>query len=199
MRWLRDDDGGQATIEFALLLPPLLLSLVFGMLEFGTAMSANLTVGAATREGARTAGALANGGGTLGCGAGQSPNWTSVDPQIVAAVERVLTASGSLITLSDTQQIRIWKSNSSGNELGPVNVWTYQLNGGPTVDGQRLDFVQSSATWQACSRVNTLPADSAGITVQYVYRARTPLRFLIPGFATLTFRDRAVFSLNATR
>jgi hypothetical protein len=199
IRLLRDEDGGQATIEFALALPPVLLLLVFGMIELGSALSANLTIAASTREGARIAGGLANGGGALGCGAGQSPNWTTVDPQVVAAVERVLTASGSLVTLSDTQQIWIWKSDASGNQTSFRNVWTYSLNGGPTIDGQPLDFVQGSVNWQACSRVNTLPPDSVGVTVVYTYRARTPLRFLVPGLATINMTDRAVFSLNATR
>lgn len=199
MRWLRGEQGGQAVIEFALILPPLLLLLVFGMIEMGTALSANLTVASASREGARVAGSLANGGGTLGCASGQSPNWTTVDPQIVAAVERVLTAKGALVTLADATQIRIWKSDASGRETAQVNVWDYALNGGPAVDGQLLDYRQTSVSWQACSRVNTLPADSAGITVKYTYRARTPLRYLIPGLAIIQMTDRTVFSLNATR
>jgi Flp pilus assembly protein TadG len=199
MRFVRGDEGGQATIEFALVLPPILLMLVFGMIELGSALSTNLTLAAAAREGARIAGGLANGGGTLGCGAGQSPNWTTVDPQVVAAVERVLTSSGSLVTVSDTQQIWIWKSDAAGNQTAQRNVWTYSLNAGPTVDGQPLDFVQGSVNWQACARVNTLPPDSAGVTIVYTYRARTPLRFLVPGLATINMTDRAVFTLNATR
>jgi Flp pilus assembly protein TadG len=199
MRFLRGEDGGQATIEFALLLPPILLILVFGMIEMGSVMSANLTVGAATREGARLAGSLANGGGALGCGPGQSPNWATVDAQIVAAVERVLTAKGGVVTLADATQVRIWKSDANGNETAAVNVWNYALNGGPTIDGQQLDYAQGTVNWQACSRVNTLPSDSAGITVRYTYRARTPLRYLLPGLATIQMTDRTVFSLNATR
>jgi Flp pilus assembly protein TadG len=199
MRLLREEDGGQAMIEFALLLPPILLLLVFGMIEMGSVMSANLTIGAASREGARIAGSLANGGGTLGCAAGQSPNWATVDPQIVAAVERVMTAKGGLVTLSDATQIRIWKSDANGGETAFVNVWNYSLNGGPTIDGQQLDYAQGTVNWQACSRLNTLPSDSAGVTVRYTYRARTPLRYLIPGLATIQMSDRTVFTLNATR
>jgi hypothetical protein len=59
--------------------------------------------------------------------------------------------------------------------------------------------VQGSVNWQACARVNTLPPDSAGVTIVYTYRARTPLRFLVPGLATINMTDRAVFTLNATR
>ncbi len=198
--FLRHDEGGQATIELALALPPILLVLVFGMVEMGSVMSTSLTMAAAAREGSRTGGSLANGGGPLGCGPGQSPSWTTVDPQLVAAVERVLTATGNLVTLSDVSEIRIWKSTSTGAETaGSVNVWTYALNSGPTVDGQPLDFVQGTAPWQACSRVNTLPADSLGVTVKYTYRARTPLRYLVPGLATIPMAERTVMTLNATR
>jgi hypothetical protein len=199
MRLLRGEDGGQATVEFALMLPPVLLFLVFGMIEMGGALSANLTIASASREGARLAGNLANGGGQLGCAAGQSPNAATVDEQIIAAVERVLTAKGGLITLADATQVRIWKADAAGAETAQVNVWDYQLNGGPNVDGQFLDFRQTSVGWQPCSRVNTLPADSAGVTVKYTYRARTPLRYLVPGLAVIQMTDRTVFTLNATR
>lgn len=200
IRLLRDDDGGQATIELALALPPILLLLVFGMVEMGSVLSTSLTISAAAREGSRTGGNLANGGGPLGCGGGQSPNWATVDQQIVAAVERVLTAKGNLIAIPDVTEIRIFKSTASGAETaGKVNVWTYALNAGPVVDGQPLDFVQGAVGWQACSRLNTLPSDSLGVTVRYTYRARTPLRFLVPGLATIPISDRTVMTLNATR
>jgi hypothetical protein len=199
-RFLRRDDGGQATIEFALALPPLLLVLVFGMIEMGSVLATDLTISAAAREGSRTGGNLANGGGQLGCGAGQSPNWTTVDQQIVAAVERVLTATGNRVTLADVSEIRIWKSTATGAETaGLVNAWTYAPNAGPIVDGQALDFVQGSVNWQACSRLNTLPPDSLGVTVRYTYRSRTPFRYLVPGLATIAMTERTVMTLNATR
>lgn len=200
MRFIRDDDGGQATVELALALPPVLLILVFGIVEMGSVMSAELTIAAASREGSRTGGNLANGGGTLGCAVGQSPNWATVDQQIVAATERVLTATGNVITLADVSEIRIWKSSATGAETaGLVNAWTYSPNGGPVVDGNALDFVPGPVNWQACARVNTLPPDSLGVTVRYLYRARTPLRYLIPGLATIAMSDRTVMTLNATR
>ncbi len=71
---------GQGLVEFAMLVPIFML-LLLGMLEFGFAFDQNLTLEYATREGARVGSALANGGGTLGCGAGQSPNAATVDQQ----------------------------------------------------------------------------------------------------------------------
>ena len=50
----RDSDRGAAAVEFALLLP-LLLLLVFGIIDFGRAINAQITLTQAAREGARLA------------------------------------------------------------------------------------------------------------------------------------------------
>jgi hypothetical protein len=193
------DERGQAVTEMVLLLP-LLLVLVLGVIEFATAIHEGITVAAATREGARVAGALVNGGGTLGCGSGESPNASTVDPLIIAAVERVLTGSGAQISLPDVSAIRIYKSTASGAETsGLANQWVYSANAGPLIAGQHLDFVQQSSAWSACSRNNVSPADSAGISIRYVYRGRTPLRYFIPGLGSLNMTDSAVMPLNASR
>jgi Flp pilus assembly protein TadG len=201
MRLFRRDERGQAVIELALVLPPLLLILVFGMVEIGSALSHNMTIASATREGARMGGNLANGGGTLGCAAGQSPNAASVDPRVIAAVEKVLTGSGALVSLADVSEIRIFQSNATGGENGSaVNTWVYTPGTGPIVDGSALAFSQSGATgWDACARNNVMPVDSLGITVKYTYRSRTPLRFFMPFLNTIAMADKTVMTLNATR
>lgn len=199
MRFHREDRA-QGTVEFALALSMVLLPMLMGMLEFGYLFSQSMTVNTASREGARVGGNMANGGGPLGCGGGLSPNAANVDPQIVAAVERSLTANGTLIGLADVTQIRIFKATGTGAETaGSVNVWIYNLNGGPTIDGAALDFSEQSNTWNACSRLNTLPADSVGVTIRYTYRARTPIRFLFPGLAVINMSDSTVMTLNATQ
>jgi hypothetical protein len=198
-RFFRNEDA-QGLIEFALILPPLLLLLVFGLVELGTVLSVAMTMSSATREGARVASALVNGGGTLGCGAGQSPNATTVDPNVIAAVERVLVGTGTRVALADVNEIRIAKSTASGAETaGQINIWNYQLSGGPTIDGQKLDFVQVQLQWQACSRSNGTPTDSAVVTVAYTYRGRTPLRMFVPLVNTFTMTDRTVMAMNASR
>jgi hypothetical protein len=193
------DERGQAVTEMALMLP-LLFVLVLGVIELTTAIHEAMTIAAATREGARVAGALVNGGGTLGCGSDQSPNASTVDPLVIAAVQRVLTGSGAQISLADVSAIRIYKSTPSGTEMsGFANQWTYAANAGPLIAGQRLDFVEQSSAWQACSRNNVSPADSAGISVRYLYRGRTPLRYFIPGLGSINISDSAVMPLNASR
>ncbi len=48
----RDREGGASVVEFALVVP-FLLMLVFGVIEFGTVMAQKATVASAAREGAR--------------------------------------------------------------------------------------------------------------------------------------------------
>ena len=112
-RVARHREEGQAIVELALIMPVFML-LLLGILEFGMAFDHLITISYASREGARTGAALVNGGGTLGCSAGQSPNAASVDAQVVAAVERVLTSPGSQVALSRVSQIRIYQATSTG-------------------------------------------------------------------------------------
>jgi TadE-like protein len=201
----RGAECGQGLIEFAMILP-LFAVLLLGVLELGTAFSHHLSLEYATREGARSGSALANGGGALGCSAGQSPKAATVDPLIIEAVQRVLTSPGSPIKLSSVTQIRIYKANATGGESGPVNIWTYAPGAGPTpVDSaDPLDFKQSGATgWTACSRSNANPAEMVGVSITYTYQFTTGLTQLLSFIGvttgpTWTLGDRTVMNLNPT-
>lgn len=194
------EERGQATVELALLVSLLLMPLVFGMIEMGYLFSSHLTISAAAREGARMAGNLANGGGTVGCGTGQSPNWTTVDPQIIASVERSLTGSGSEITLSNVSSIKIYKADAAGLPVsGAVNTWTYSNGAGPVVDGDPLEFIEASAQWTACNRNNVIPFDTIGVAVSYTYKAMSPFRFFMPTFISYPVSDHTAMPLNATK
>jgi TadE-like protein len=200
LRGLRHD-GGQATVELALLVTILAMPLVFGMVEMGFLFSSHLTIVNATREGARSGGNSANGGGPLGCpiDATHSPNAATVDPEIIASIERVLVAGGSLINLANVTEIDIFKATATGGVSGTsINVWTYTPNAGPVVDGNALEFSPQSVGWQACSRTNVIPADALGVTVKYTYTSRTPVRFFLPGFG-FNLTDSMVMRLNATQ
>jgi hypothetical protein len=200
---------GQSLVEFSLIVP-LFLLILFGMMEFGFIFSHDLTIEYATREGARAGAALANGGGTLGCGAGQSPNSTTVDPLIIAAVERVLQSPGSQVVAAHVSQIVIYKANptTGADDQGPRNVWTYSPGNGPIPQGSTspLNFVSASVGWQACSRNNgpsgTNPPDSLGVSVTYTYDFVTPLASILGFFGggtpSLTVTDRTVMQLNPT-
>ncbi|GIW20745.1 MAG: hypothetical protein KatS3mg065_1041 [Chloroflexota bacterium] len=201
----RRREGGQGLVEFAAVVP-FFLFLLLGMLEFGFVFDHHLTISYATREGARAGAALANGGGPLGCGAGQSPNWTTVDPQIIAAVQRVLASPGSPIALNRIVEIRIYKATATGGEVtGKVNVWRYDPAGGPMIDGRALDFSPQTVGWPACERTNaTANPDSLGVSLQYTYQFVTPLAavgafFGGGGPASLPISDRTVMALNPTQ
>lgn len=201
-RYHRGHRRGQALVEMAMVLPIFLL-LVLGTLEFGIAFDHNLTLEYATREGARTGSALANGGGTLGCGAGQSPNAATVDNNVVAAVERVLASTGSPIKLPEVAEIRIYKvatGNTGGKEVaGTVNRWTYTPGAGPVVNGTPLDFSPDLAMqgWPACTRTNGVNPDSIGVSVRYTYRLQTSLGALV-NIVDFDMRDHTVMALNPT-
>ncbi len=201
MSRFRRSERGQATIEVALLLSLLMMPVIFGLIEMGFLFSSHLVIASSSREGARMGSNLANGGGPLGCGGGQSPNAATVDAQIIASVERSLTGAGSEITLANITEIRIFQADVNGTEISTkFNKWTYSLNGGPPIDGDNLDFVQSGVTgWTACSRNNLIPADSIAVTIKYNYQAKSPLRYFLPTFAQLNVSDTTVMVLNATQ
>lgn len=180
---------GQSTIETALILPVLLL-ITLGVLEFGSAFDHFITLEYSSREGSRTGAALSD-------GAGDSAVCATIDPQIIAAVQRVLTSPGAAIRLSEVSQIRIFKSGVNGQETGPVNVWSYTPDAGPVVDGERLDFSQTSANWGACSRVSGPVPDSIGVSVRYTYRLTTPIVGLLP-LGPIVMTDATVMPLSPT-
>jgi hypothetical protein len=200
-RHLRGEQRGQSLLEMTMILPVFLL-LVLGTLEFGMAFDHNLTLEYASREGVRTGSALANGGGPLGCGGGQSPNAATVDNQIIAAVERVLASSGSPIDLTMVTQVRIYKvdtSNTNGNEVaGTVNRWvpgfTAATSTSPALIFQVDPAVQG---WSACSRVNGAGADSIGVSINYTYNFQTPLGALL-SMIKIDMHDQTVMQLNPT-
>jgi Flp pilus assembly protein TadG len=196
---------GQSLVEFALVLPVFMLILV-GMIEFGLLLTHDLTIEYATREGARAGAALSNGADTNGC---SGTNWTTVDPLVIAAVERVLQSPGSQIVISKVSQIVIYRANATtgDNDQGAANVWTYSQGNGPIPQGStdHLNFVDTAYpgtdAWQACTRVNALPApDSIGVTITYTYTFRTPLASLMGLFggsgSSLIVTDRTVMQLN---
>ena len=176
---------------------PLFMLFLLGLLELGFAFDHLLTLSYASREGARTGAALADGSKLSNCG--------DVDKYVVSAVERVLTSDGSAIRdhLGRVSAIRIFKADASGAQIGSsANVW--RPGAGPSVDGRNLHFAQDSFNWSQCSRDNaTAHPDSIGVAVEYGYAAVTPLAGILQffgggGWSTLPMSDRTVMALNPT-
>jgi hypothetical protein len=181
-----------------------MMGMLLGMLEFGTAFNHQLTLGYAVREGARIGADLVNGGGTLGCGTGQSPNAANVDGVIIEAIDRVLSSSGSPIPESQVTRIRIFQANTTGGDtLGLDNDWVYSATPYTLPDGTVVNFKPGTTqTWGACNRSNVLghtasfsPAqiDSIGVSISYTYKMTTPLG------TTLPMSDVAVMQFNPTK
>ena len=193
----RDRSRGQALVEFSVLVPAFML-ILFGMLEFGFVFTHNLTLEYATREGARTGAALADGGGNAAVCA-------TIDPQIIAAVERVLTSPGSPIDETQVTTIKIWKATAAGVPTGAAqtSTWNYGTGGAPTVDGFQLHYHETApSTWTPCTRNNAANPDSIGISLTYDYNMVTPLssvaRFFGGGASSgvIPMNDRTIMALN---
>ncbi len=180
---------GQAMVEYAVIVPFLMVVLL-GIIEFGFAFSHNITLEYATREGARTGAALNNGTTAFAC--------KEVDGQIIAAVQRVLTASGSEVDLAKVTQIRIYEADANGQE--GTHSETYTPGTGDVVDGVALKFAKSKGNWNACSRKNDGfgKTDSLGVSMTYDYTYVTPLGNLLAlsGKPILHMTDRTVMALN---
>jgi len=191
-------------VEFIVIVPIVAMLLMI-MLEFGLAFNHRLTVGYASREGARIGAALAHGGATS-C-ATADPGL--VDQQVIAATQRILKSPGSPLVQSDVQRIEIYKSDAAGKQIGSlVNVWTPTAGAGPDIDPgptvDRLDFSQATVAWPACARKNGTNPDSLGVRVVYTYRLTTPLRAAAEFFggssvsSTFDMTDQTVMALNPT-
>jgi hypothetical protein len=193
---------GQGLVEFTVVMP-IFLILLAAMLEFGLAFSDRLTLGNATREGARIGAAMATGSDTSCSG---DPG--GVDTTVVASLQNILKSGGSDVNLSRINEIRIFKSTSSGAvSSGRVNTWHYTPGSGPDADPglgtEIIDFSPSSVNWAACTRSNGASPDSIGVSITYEYRLQTPLAGLLTlvggGFASsITIVDTTVMALNPT-
>ena len=118
--------SGQALVEFIIVFPVFVL-LLLGMMEFGFAFSDRLTLGNATREGARVGASLATGMSTACSG-----DPAGVDTSIVASLQFILKSGGSDVDLSHITAIKIFKATSTGAQSGSsVNTWTYTPGTGP--------------------------------------------------------------------
>ncbi len=193
----RDRSRGQSLVEFSVLVPAFML-ILFGMLEFGFVFTHNLTLEYATREGARTGAALAD-------GAQNAAVCATIDPQIIAAVERVLTSSGSPIDEPSVTSIKIWKATAAGvpASAAQTSTWAYGAGGAPIVDGFQLHYHETSpSTWTPCTRNNAANPDSIGVSLTYNYNMVTPLssvaRFFGGGASSgvIPMNDRTIMALN---
>jgi Flp pilus assembly protein TadG len=197
-RSTRRRSRGQGLVEFAIIVP-LFLLILLAMAEFGFVFSHHLTLTYATREGARTGSALADGGSICAVHGAT----TNIDEQVIASVQRVLTSPGSQVDRTRVAQIRIYKADASGAEAGYVNVWV--RGAWTSADGTlSLEWQPLSGNWSACGRDNGVNADSLGVSITYTYNFVTPLSSVLrffggPSASSLAMSDKTVMQLNPTQ
>ncbi len=184
-------DDGVAAVEFAILVPVLVL-LVVGMLEFGFLMRDWLTVGGAVRDGARAA----TNGAANGCITGSGATCVPVFAQTAAdAVEKAVIG----MPKSAVQYIWVYKANASGfpgtattqaaaNAAGCAAVancvvysWSASANSGAG------GFIRTAGTWNSTNINGCLPdPDQIGV----ILRAEHPYMTKMFG-STISLTDRA--------
>ena len=205
MRMARGERG-QSLVEFAFIVPVFML-LLLGMLEFGFAFEHDQTLAYATREGARAGATAGDGSTTYPCNTTTKANF---DTPIIAAVERVLTSTGSPIDLSQVNSITVYLAKPDGTSTGTENIWL--PGAGPSVDGmgnplgKALDFKQTTLGWPCTARsVGGSPGtvDALGVSISYKYQFRTSfggiVRFMFGNtWSSLAMSDRTVMNLNPT-
>ncbi len=141
----RDSERGASLVEFSLVLP-ILLVIVFGILEMGMAFGTKITVGSAAQEGARVASFKGN----------------DLDADCVA-LESTIAELGNEV--DQVTMIRIYRVDSAGNRE-PLNTNTYTYGG----VGDINDCTKWNGTvlWPSTDRkvtVGTTPLDVLGVEV----------------------------------
>ena len=199
----RASERGQGLVEFAIILP-ILMVLLLGLVEFGFIFQNHQGLEYATREGARTASALANGQNGQN-GQPFATTCSTIDNQVIAAVQRVVTSKGSPVTVANITRIRIYKYDDATQAPDPsfINVWTPGV--GPTADGgavtasnPALKFKQTGGSWNPCLRLNGSTPDVVGVDLTYSYQMTTALGALLKwtGANVLAMNDATVMVLN---
>src|SRR3989442_5073199 len=119
-------ERGQALVEFALLLP-LLLLLVLGLVEFSFVWNSRNTVLFASRDGSM----LAAEGGSL----------AGTDCVVLDRIERDIVSPAAAVRV---QQVSIYWSDRNGDQIGS-NVNVYDPSGPPTLDYGRRPSANETA------------------------------------------------------
>ena len=191
----RGDDSGAAAVEFAIVLPVLLL-LVVGMIEFAFVMRDNLSTSSAVRTGVRTAIT----GAADGCVAGTAGTSSCV-PSLTQAAANSVEKGGLGMPKNSINYILVYKANNLGfpgaNGVSTMAtkaacgttvancvafIWDQTANSGAG------GLVYSSGGWNSQAINACLPiTDQVGVfmSVDHPYITR------LFG-ATLTVSDRAV-------
>jgi len=166
---------GQSLAEFALVFPFFLIVL-FGVIEFGFALNAYLSIDFGSREAALAA--------------AEAGNDSNADCAILRSVERSIGAPASI---SLVKTVKIYKAQSNGDPIGGATPTVYQRTGTmpcPMEDGTpaTLPYTRAQNGYPPTSRCNilagctgstTASVDTIGVEISYQYVVKTPLYSLL--------------------
>lgn len=183
-RWRRArarDDEGAVLVEAAIVMP-LLLLVVFGILEYGLVFRTTLSISESTRAGARV-------------GVAQ-PRVEGYEETASAAVSGSLASAG--IPADDIEELVIYKANpNTGQTVAggapqdcTADCWKFVWNAG----AQQFDLAPGSPTWEASSQFACGSQDQTDFLGVYVRANYT----FITGFfgETMTMEERSVMRLE---
>ncbi|TME93962.1 MAG: pilus assembly protein [Chloroflexi bacterium] len=185
MPFRRGEEHGQALVEFALLLP-LLLLLIVGIIEFSFVWNSRNTVLFASRDGSMLA---AEGGSLLG-----------TDCLVLDRIERDIVSPASAIKL---QQVEIYWADKNGGQIGS-NHNVYDRSGSTTCDFSgttiTVPYTLTTSGYLESNRCDVLAGcggghtsvDTVGVKVTYEHRWLT-------SFARLTGPGVTFSQTTATR
>jgi|GEM_PF-1683307 len=195
----RHGERGQALLEFAFIIPVMMLVMV-GIIEFALAFNATLGVNRASQDAALVA--------------SEAGNLPGADCMILRSVESDVTSPANAGEIS---QVQVQRTNPSGTTVFASN--TYSRTGATTcnlADGTTIT-VPYSATGtgyppsQRCNVLGGCPAmtparttvDTIGIQISYRYAWRTPLSALMDlvggapaGNSVFAFTQRNAFRME---
>ena len=182
-------ERGQAVVEFALVLPVLLL-LIFGIVEFALAFNAAVSVNYASRVAALLA---AEGGRTDG-----------TDCMVLSAIERDLVSPATPTRISS---VEIYWSDANGDQIGS-NVNVYTRTGSLTctyASGSiTVPYTLSTARYPEADRCDVLAGcggphtsvDDIGVRITYVHQWATRFGQVIAG--SITFQRSTAVRMEPT-
>lgn len=206
-RWRRRDDRGAAAVEAALITPILVL-LIFGIIEFSFLLRDYQVVSSDVRVGARIASTGAGGGpGTCEVYTGAPPCTNGNSPALAQLAADAIQREGSAMPPNSINYILVYKANDKGYPGANGSTTMPSTCGGvancvrftwqPNAAGGQGAFRYAEGTWlsgsiSACFPGNALnPLDRVGVYMNATHRMMTGL------FGTsITISDRAAFDFE---
>jgi Flp pilus assembly protein TadG len=193
-------DDGAAAVEFALV-SLLLLTILFGIIEFSLLMRNNVSVSSAVRAGARVASAGADSGpGDPTCyeAVGAPPCTPTVAPALAQDAASAVQRTGLAMPKDQIDELWVYKANAQGFPGTATSMDTAVCDTNCIRfrwQDSKDRFVYAGGAWNS-STINACvgSADSVGVYMRATHK------FILGLFGTTTtMRDRAVMQFEPLR